>query len=323
MIKNILIVGAGNFGFAFSKMLSEHADSTIKITIFDKNCDTIKKIKDKKYLKRVMIAEKIELGYDLIVFAIPSEYIKSFLVQNKDKILSDCVFLNLSKGFDSKSSKLISEIVDEMNFKNDFVHIGGGSIANDMISNKPIGLTIASNNIKLAYEIRNLFEQSNIMCQVSTDVLGVQLCGICKNIASIGAGIVDEYYKCDSSKALYVSLINQEILKFVQIWQIRQNTFDFASFAWSTDLLGSCYGQSRNRLFGINIAKKIKNSCLNTKINNNLIISKILKEQPTIEGYYALKYAFALIKNNKLNLPLIEKMYRILYLNSKELDILS
>ena len=117
--KNIGVLGAGSWGTALVKMLSENCD---KIFWFSRNDIQIKEIiktkKNPKYLKDLEIdTDKISISSDLnfiidnsdiLIIAIPSPYIEKSLNEYKTALAHKIIFSG-SKGVIPESHLVITE----------------------------------------------------------------------------------------------------------------------------------------------------------------------------------------------------------------------
>ncbi|MBW3020228.1 hypothetical protein KY334_02950, partial [Candidatus Woesearchaeota archaeon] len=80
--------------------------------------------------------------------------------------------------------------------------------------------------------------------------------------------------------------------------------------AWSGDLFASCFGDSRNKKFGISLGKST---------NVEKVLNEMNEEHLLIEGYSNTKIFYDIARKKDLRTPIIDSIYELLYEN-KEID---
>ena len=89
---------------------------------------------------------------------------------------------------------------------------------------------------------------------------------------------------------------------------VKSTTFDLGSHAWLGDLLTTCFGDGRNRLFGSYIGEK-----MTVKDAHD----KLLSAKKISEGYLSTKGFNELANKHNLDLPIVATLnayYLIIYL---------
>jgi len=123
-----------------------------------------------------------------------------------------------------------------------------------------------------------------------------------KNIVAIASGIVHGLRYGDNFQAVLISNAIQEIKRFVD--KVHPITRDIKSSAYLGDLLVTAYSQfSRNRTFGTMIGKGYS------------VRSAQLEMHMVAEGYYAAKCIKEINEEFRVNMPIAEAVYNILYEN--------
>jgi len=129
---------------------------------------------------------------------------------------------------------------------------------------------------------------------------GVELGGALKNIYALAAGMCDGLEYGNNTKAALIPRALSEMVQFGVALGAKPETF--YGLAGVGDLVVTCLGpQSRNRTFGEKLAR-------------GQTREQILKESIEVaEGVQVTKIAHAFARLLRLNLPLLEAIYTILY----------
>ena len=132
------------------------------------------------------------------------------------------------------------------------------------------------------------------------DAYGAEYCAVMKNIIALTGGIAHGVGYGDNFLAVLVSNAVQEIRRFLQV--INPQPRDLSASAYLGDLLVTAYSQfSRNRTFGSMVGRGY--SVKSAQLEMNMVA----------EGYYAVKSIHELNKKLKVNMPITEAAYNILY----------
>ena len=212
---NITILGAGAFGKALGKILT---DNSHNINYYDPalfpdiNLDTATQ------------------NADTIVIAIPSIFIPDFIDNYPDRLKTIPTIL-ASKGL--MSIDMFSDFAQ-------FSVISGPAFASEIMDGKPATFTV-SNPYPLG-----LFKNDSISIELTDDTYGIVLCGTLKNVYAIGAG-----YHSDSmnSIATFIEHAHNEIASYLHKHGADPHTSDLA--CGLGDLILTCTNEtSRNFTFG-------------------------------------------------------------------------
>lgn len=317
--KNIGVLGAGSWGTALVKMLSENCD---KIFWFSRNDIQIKEIiktkKNPKYLKDLEIdTNKISISSDLnfiidnsdiLIIAIPSPYIEKSLNEYKTALAHKIIFSG-SKGVIPESHLVITEhLHKEYNipFKNLGI-LSGPTHAEEIAKGKLSYLTVGSSNDAISKYLSKKLFSPYVHTSLSNDVIGIEYAATLKNIYSILVGISFGLGYGDNFISVLISHCTKEMINFIK--SIDNVKREFSHSAYIGDLLVTTYSKhSRNRTFG-------------EMIGEGLPVKKaISKMSMIVEGYYATKNAYEISKSKNMNFEIIKVVHEILY-NNKNAEL--
>ena len=317
--KNIGVLGAGSWGTALVKMLSENCD---KIFWFSRNDIQIKEIiktkKNPKYLKDLEIdTNKISISSDLnfiidnsdiLIIAIPSPYIEKSLNEYKTALAHKIIFSG-SKGVIPESHLVITEhLHKEYNipYKNLGI-LSGPTHAEEIAKGKLSYLTVGSSNDEISKYLSKKLFSPYVHTSISNDVIGIEYAATLKNIYSILVGISFGLGYGDNFISVLISHCTKEMINFIK--SIDNVKREFSHSAYIGDLLVTTYSKhSRNRTFG-------------EMIGEGLPVKKaISKMSMIVEGYYATKNAYEISKSKNMNFEIIKVVHEILY-NNKNAEL--
>jgi glycerol-3-phosphate dehydrogenase (NAD(P)+) len=199
---------------------------------------------------------------------------------------------------------LQSEIVQEIFGNHTLGILSGPSFADEVAMLLPAALNFVSNDPQLSRAFKNVFSKSNLSIHLNEDIIGTQIGGIVKNVIAIGCGISSGL---NLGNNMHAALIAQG-LKEASILAKAKNgkKTSLLDFCGAGDMVLTCSStKSRNFSFGIEISKGHK------------VEEIIANSYKAVEGYTSAKPLFNLAAKLKINLPLCNLIYKILY---KELN---
>jgi glycerol-3-phosphate dehydrogenase (NAD(P)+) len=240
-------------------------------------------------------------GSDIIVFSVPSGAARSLCEEIKGFVPKKAVIIMLSKGLDESSGKTMSQMIGEY-FANEVVAVGGPSIANELMNKTPTFAVFASEK-SAAQRCKKIFENEYYNIAVSNDILGVELCGFLKNVYAIYLGIANGLnYGMNTKSALISKSLDEMAAVCEKLGAGRESAYSLAGVG---DLIAtSLSNDGRNKRFGELIARK------ESPGQAKKIIGQV------VEGESALKILRKIADDKKINLPIFEKVYSIVFLNS-------
>lgn len=309
---SIGIIGSGSWATAIAKILLTNVS---KLNWYFRDEDHISKFKSKKhnpnYLTGVLFdTDKIDFSNDInkvveesdtIIFAVPSAFLKSAL-KNLEKPLKDKFVISAIKGLVPDENLIIASYFNKI-YQVPIDRVGvisGPCHAEEVALERLSYLTIACQDLKLGRDLASKMSCAYIQTTVSDDIYGTEYAAVLKNIMAIASGISHGLGYGDNFQAVLISNAIQEVKRFVDT--VHPITRDIKSSAYLGDLLVTCYSQfSRNRTFGTMIGKGYS------------VKSAQLEMLMIAEGYYAVKSIKEINDKYKVNMPITEAVYNIIY----------
>lgn len=315
MKKNkIMVLGGGSWGTALASLLAKNKE---EVFFWVRNKEQFRSIKEtrenKKYLPNIKIPDTVKVvnSYreaidicNIVVLAIPSQNIRGLLVELKDYLSNSTLVVNVSKGIEQKTLKTISEVCKEIIPNNPYIVLSGPSHAEEVGKDLPTTVVAASENKNYAKKIQEIFTSNTFRVYTNEDVKGVELGGSLKNVIAIASGISDGLGYGDNTKA---ALMNRGIIEISRLAdKLGAVKMTFLGLAGIGDLIVTCTSMhSRNRRAGILIGK-------------GKSVEEAIKEVGmVVEGIYTTEAAFKLAKENNVEMPIVEELYKIIYEGKK------
>ena len=306
----ISIIGGGSFGTALAVHLAKSQEN---LSLYLRNKDSYNLIKETrmntKYLKDVKIPENIILlndidvavrDADIVVLAVPSQEMRKVLEKIEPYIDEKKIFVNVSKGIEIGTLKTMSEVFYEFNPKGRFVSLSGPSHAEEVGIGIPTTIVSASKSVEDAELIQDVFSRDNLRVYVNDDLLGVELAGATKNIIALGSGICEGKGFGDNTKAALITRGIHEITKLGLALGAKASTF--YGLAGIGDLVVTCTSRhSRNKTCGVLIGEGLSSK------------DAIKKVGMVVEGIKTTKSTYMLKEKYKVEMPIVDMMYKLLY----------
>ena len=312
--KNVVVLGAGNFGTCLAQHLARMGH---QVFLWDRQIETIDGInlkrRNPKYLTQYELKPNImgvhhlpklsweEIGF--VVVAIPTQAIRTVLKTHKDVFPSGLVWISAAKGMENETFEFPTQIIsNELGEKitRHPVCISGPSFAAEVMADQPTAISVASKDVDACKEVQALFHSGPFRAYTTQDVIGLELCGSLKNVIAIASGACSGLGYQENSKA---ALITRGLAEITRIGvALGADPLTFLGLGGIGDLLLTCGSQkSRNFTLGYRLGRGEK-------------IQEILATVGSVcEGYYTSKAAYDLSHNLKVDAPIADQVYRVLY----------
>ncbi|MBL0327826.1 MAG: NAD(P)H-dependent glycerol-3-phosphate dehydrogenase [Bacteroidetes bacterium] len=309
----IAVIGGGSWATAIVKMLCNNAKEVHWWVRNQTVVDHINKYKhNPNYLTSVEFeTSKLVLSPDLksviskadiLIMAVPSAFLKDALKELTEADFKNKKVFSAIKGIVPEHNLIVGEFFNTQ-FNIPLENIGvitGPCHAEEVAMEKLSYLTIASQNTEMASYVASQLNCRYIKTTVSDDIFGTEYSAVLKNVFAIASGICHGLGYGDNFQAVLISNAIQEIKAFVDV--VHPIDRDIKSSAYLGDLLVTAYSQfSRNRMFGNMIGKGY--SVRYAQLEMNMVA----------EGYYGVKCIYEINKKYKVNMPITDAVYNIVY----------
>lgn len=322
-MKKVTIIGAGSFGTALSIVLARAGN---KVNLWAREPEIAYEInnmhRNPSYISDVTLPDSIicfnELSKcvpsrDLIVFATPSHAMREVATNVKPHLTGEEMVVSVAKGIENDTfmtmSQVLSEVLEGTVVEDHIGVLSGPSHAEEVSKFKPTTVVSTSFSKRTAGIIQETFMTPMFRIYLNYDIMGVEIGGAVKNIMAIAAGIVDGAELGDNAKAALITRGLHEMKRLGMQLGASQDTF--SGLAGMGDLVVTCTSEhSRNRYVGYHIG-------LGESLDD--IVGKM---NMVAEGIKTTKSVFDWSNKLKVEMPITEAMYKILFKDEDPKDML-
>lgn len=205
-----------------------------------------------------------------------------------------------SKGFDPKTQMLLSTVASAHLPRAELAVISGPSFAREVAMGLPTAITVASPSRDHAKRVVGLLRSRSLRPYTSTDMVGVQVGGACKNVMAIAAGISDGLGFGANARAALITRGLREITRLGLALGGQMETF--MGLTGLGDLTLTCTDdQSRNRRMGLALAQGKAVDEARREIGQE------------VEGVNTTREVRCLALRLNVEMPITEQTYKVLY----------
>lgn len=311
----ITVLGAGGWGMALALSAFVGGNEVTIWSPFEEEVEQLLKNRgNERLLSGIKLPDEIGITTDLSVVRGSSVTIiatPSIAVRQTAERLSAMedfgIVVNVAKGFEKGSLMRLSEVIAEELPGARVAVLSGPSHAEEVARGIPTSVVVASDSAVTAQIVQSIMSGDNLRIYTSDDLIGVELGGALKNVIAIAAGFCDGLGLGDNTKAALITRGLAEIARLGVCMGAKEYTF--SGLAGIGDLVVTCTSRhSRNHRFG-------------EKVGSGTPIKQALDEVGTVEGYYAADLAYKLAKKYKIEMPITEECYAILYEDKDVRDV--
>ncbi|MDR2969580.1 MAG: NAD(P)-binding domain-containing protein [Tannerellaceae bacterium] len=308
----IAIMGGGSWATALAKIVLSTQDS---INWYMRRPELIEEFKTVGHNPNYLTSVKFDTGKitfysninqvikdsDTLIFAIPSPFFKQHLKKIRTP-LKDKFIVSATKGLIPEENMLITDYFAEYY---DVPHeniavIGGPCHAEEIAFERLSYLTLGCTDMGNAGMLSGVFNNHYLNNSLSQDVIGIEYASVLKNVYAVVAGIYHGMKYGDNFQAVFLSNAVKEMHRFIDA--IHKIGRDITDSAYLGDLLVTAYSRfSRNRTFGTMIGK-----------GYSVRIAQLEMEM-IAEGYFGTKCIYEINEKYKVDMPILDTLYRILY----------
>jgi len=304
----IAVLGDGGWGTTLAIHLHRLGH---RVTLWGAFPDYIKTLQrrrhNEKFLPGVRIPRELPMtadlpeavdGAQLVVLAIPSQYLRAVVRRMKGRPFTRTGFVSVAKGLERASLKRMTQVVHEELGAVRVAALSGPNIAREIATGHPASSVVASRQAAFASHIQHVFMNERLRLYTSTDVIGVELGGALKNPIAIAAGIGDGLGFGANAKAALITRGVVEMARLGAALGAHEGTF--WGLSGLGDLVTTCLG-GRNRWLGEQLGKGRR-------------LSAVLASTPmVIEGVETTRTAVSLARRVGVELPIIEEVHAMLF----------
>ncbi|WP_026540237.1 NAD(P)H-dependent glycerol-3-phosphate dehydrogenase [Paenarthrobacter nicotinovorans] len=263
----VAVLGAGSWGTTFAKILADAAEAAgaeRSIRIWGRRPEVVEQInslhRNPQYLKDIELPASVTASTDvaevlkdaaLVVLAVPAQSLRPQLGEWKPLLAPDAVVVSLMKGLELGTDARMSEVIaQELGLPADRVAVvSGPNLAMEIAREQPTASVVACSDADTAAAIALSCTAPYFRPYTSTDVVGVEIGGIVKNVIALAVGICEGRQMGDNTKASVITRGLAETSRLALALGGEAHTM--AGLAGLGDLVATCSSAlSRNHTAG-------------------------------------------------------------------------
>ena len=311
--QKIGVLGAGTWGMALARMLTVSGNDVQVWSAIEKEIDNLSathihpNLPDMKIPEELAFTKSMEevcTGKDILLFAVPSVFVRSTAAKARPFIADGQVIVDVAKGIESDTLMTMTEILaDELGkeggpkgFK--LVALSGPTHAEEVAIDLPTTIVSASHDEAAAKYVQEVFSNKCMRVYTNDDVKGVELSGAMKNVIALGVGISSGLGYGDNARA---ALITRGIAEIARLGvAMGCNIHTFTGLAGIGDLIVTATSMhSRNNRAGI-------------LMGQGKSPDEAVKEVGmVVEGMNALPAAIKLAERYNVDMPIVQTVNAI------------
>ena len=319
--KKVGVIGAGNFGTCIANILAENSP----VLLYARNIETVRAIAEKKFHRGQVInpnvtptlsLEELVNECEVIFPIVPSDHFRSMMKGLSPLLRPYHILIHGTKGFDLNLPKgktieseetlsrqvvrTMSEVIKEESVVVRVGCLAGPNLSKELAQRQP-GATVVASPFNEVIQIgKKLLRNDRFNVYENSDLIGVELAGVLKNIIAIAAGALSGLGYGENAKGLLVSRGAVEMVYLGRA--LGGNTKAFLGVAGIGDLVTTCNSpMSRNFNVGYRLAKGEK-------------LDQILDGMEEIaEGINTIKIAKKCADHYNVRALITQTLYRVLF----------
>ncbi|GAA1347819.1 NAD(P)H-dependent glycerol-3-phosphate dehydrogenase [Falsarthrobacter nasiphocae] len=259
----VAILGSGSWGTAFGKILTDAREDTL-VTLWARRETVAAEINERhlnrEYFPDVELSERMTAttdpaaavrGASVVVVAVPSQSARALMERVAGALEPDAIVVSLMKGLERGTHLRMSQVLAEsLGLSPERIAVvSGPNLAREIVDRQPTASVVAAANPLVAARIAELCTAPYFRPYTNTDVVGVEVGGVVKNIIAVAVGMCDGLGVGDNSKASIMTRGLAETMRLALALGGLGPTL--AGLAGMGDLVATCSSRlSRNNTAG-------------------------------------------------------------------------
>lgn len=303
------VIGAGAWGTALAVIAARVGNH---VTLWSRNQTVLSTIEHSRvnevYLPDVFVDPQIELtgnlqdlrGMDVILLAVPSQYIRTICIQLADLIKGAVPIIICAKGIEKGSLLFMHELVRSVLPDNPIALLSGPNFAHEAAKGLPTATTLACADTELGNQLQHAIGGKYFRPYLSDDLMGTAIGGAVKNVIAIACGMADGAGLGENAQA---ALMTRGLAEMQRLCLARGGRMEtLMGLAGLGDLVLTCKSRSsRNYTLGYNLGK-------------GLPVGQAMQEQRrgVIEGVETAESIQQIASKQNLPMPICTGVYEVL-----------
>ena len=308
---SIGIIGAGGWGTALAVLLCrKHED----VALWCHSPETLARIREAgenvTYLPGVKLPDRLQItpsletaasGRDLLVCVTPSHFLREVMSRAAPLVAPETIVVCGSKGIEESTLMTMGDVLAEvLGHPERQAFLSGPTFALEVAQGRPAAITVASVDPVVAARVQRSLGSPEFRVYSSTDVVGVQMGGVIKNVIAIAAGVSDGLDLGHNARAALMTRGLAEMTRLAA--RMGADPMTLSGLPGLGDLVLTCTGQlSRNRKVGFELGR------------GRSLADVVAGTRMVAEGIRNTRTVHLLAGRFGVEMPIVEQMYRVLY----------
>lgn len=263
------VLGAGSWGTTFAKVLADAAVAdpegpSTEVVLWARRTEIAEEINQQHtnttYLGQIQLPDSVTAvddlttavrGAGIVALALPAQHLRGYLSEVKNALDPDAAVVSLIKGLERGSNLRMSEVIAaELEIPAERIAVvSGPNLAMEIAREEPTASVVACRDVTVGERIAGACSARYFRPYTNTDVTGVEIAGIVKNVIALAVGMCDGQQLGDNSKASVITRGLAEATRLATALGGRLETF--SGLAGLGDVVATCASPlSRNRTAG-------------------------------------------------------------------------
>ncbi|MDO5750961.1 MAG: NAD(P)H-dependent glycerol-3-phosphate dehydrogenase [Rothia sp. (in: high G+C Gram-positive bacteria)] len=330
-IDKIAVLGAGSWGTAFAKIAADaalEANRDTSVVLVGRDAQAMAQAEqtrtNDRYFPGIALPANVEFTADapvglrdaqIVVLALPSQVLREQLLTYGRFISQDAILVSLAKGLEVGTGLRMSQVITEAMEESmalagaDIRRIGhiphrvtvlsGPNLATEIMGEEPTASVVAARTLPVAEMVAAHCAASYFRPYTSTDVTGVEIGGLVKNVIALCVGMCEGMNYGDNSKASVMTRGLAETTRLALALGGIPSTL--SGLAGMGDLIATCSSPlSRNHTAGRLLASGISPSQLHEHMSQT---AEAIKSAPVLAQ---------LARRHGIEMPIVEAVVAVL-----------
>ncbi|WP_426763238.1 NAD(P)H-dependent glycerol-3-phosphate dehydrogenase [Pseudarthrobacter sp. 1G09] len=221
--RSVAVLGAGSWGTTFAKILADAATAAgtpREIRLWGRRGEVVEQVnnshRNHQYLKDVPLPASITAstdvadvlrGADLVVLAVPAQSLRPQLREWRHLIAPEAVVVSLMKGLELGTDARMSQVIsEELGLEAGRIAVvSGPNLAMEIAREEPTASVVACADSAVAGWLARSCTAPYFRPYTTSDVVGVEIGGIVKNVIALAVGICEGKEMGDNTKASVIT----------------------------------------------------------------------------------------------------------------------
>ncbi len=314
------VIGAGSFGITVAQLLAVGNE----VLLYARDPEVVRKINEEHSLISVQLSPRIKAvtvptllteTCEVIFPVIPSDDFRTMMKTFGPLMSPRHILIHGTKGLDTTRVKNIMSFSGKLNRhdictmsrvigeESNVLRVGclsGPNLSKEILEGQPTATVIASEYDEVIEIGIELLASKKMFVFGSSDIVGAEFAGAFKNIIALGSGYLRGKGLGKNVQGLFITRGLHEIAYFGGLLGADKSAF--LGTAGIGDLIATATSSSsRNFNFGF-------------QLGEGKSLKEVMESSDELaEGVRSLKIAYLLAKTEKIRLPIIETLYKIVY----------